>query len=157
MDDYTNLTCYIGTTKTSAGIFLSYQIMERKKYKRYLHTESFKCFDDAFKEFFVRYEKWVDRKGFHLNKLYKVKEEPLYSVYFSGDYVGMTYSSNCYETADKVLGGELAMPYWRHNLPYERAMLYLRSHFVNWYKDENLYINKAVRLHQPIMLADVKE
>lgn len=156
MDDYTNLICYIGTTKTGAGIFLSDKIIGRKKFANHLRTETFRTFDEAESEFFSRYEDRIDRKNFRINKLYKIKEDSLYSVFFSAEYVGITYADNCYETADKVLGFELAMPYWRHNLPYEKAILYLRSHFVNWYKDERLYINTAVCLHQPIMLADVK-
>lgn len=157
MESCKKIGAYIGTTKTSAGIFLSRKIINRKKYGKYLHVERFENLEEAVETFFSRYADWVKREEFRLNKLFRIRENPRYSVFFSGEYVGLTYSENCYETAEKVLPADAAIPYWRHNLTYEEATNYVRGHFANWYRNEQLFVNTAVRLHQPIYLSELRK
>lgn len=148
--------CYIGVTKTGAGIFLSGKIIERKRYGKYVHTEQFENFAEAEKIFFERYGTQISQKDFRVNKMYTIIDKAMYSVFSTPHVVGLTYTEHFYENMEKILPSDSGMAYCRHNLEYQEAVDYVRGHFAKWYAEPKLYINFAVRLHQPIYLTDVK-
>lgn len=95
-------------------------------------------------------------KEFRLNKLFIVKEKDMYSVFSTPYMVGMTYSDFFAENLKKILPTDETVSYVRHNMEYEDAVRYVRSHFARYYSNETLYINFAIRVHQPIYLHEVK-
>ena len=153
---YKNLKCYICTTRTSAGIFLSGKIMDKKIYGRHLRTEVFENFADAEKVFWERYSDQVSKEKFHLNQLYQVKDKKMYSVYSTPYLVGMSYTDNFYDNLNLLLPKDSVIPYTRHNLTYEEATNYVRSHFARWYNNPDYYVDFSIRLHEPIHLFEVQ-
>ena len=74
--------CYIGETKFKAGIFLSRQIINRKKYKDSLKITEFSSYDEA-KQAFLSYYKHISEDELRLNCL-KRKREQLFCLQFWG-------------------------------------------------------------------------
>lgn len=156
MENHKTWPCYIGITKNGAGIFLSDKIIERKKYGQFLHTQTFESFEEAVENFTERYGKVIFPQKIRLNKLYVVKEKKIYSVFSTPYMVGMTYSEFYENNLKNILSADEAVSYARHNLEYEIAIQYVRSHFERYYNNPALYINFAIHMHQPIYLYEVK-
>lgn len=117
-------SCYLGTKGCFAGIFLSRQILKRR-YGKNMKTEKFPDFKTTYATFEDRYGKFLESEEkdykFRINRLYQVIEKPLYSVYYTKEYCGFTYTKDCelYEKSTNT--------FWKHNLSYGEASTKVRT------------------------------
>ena len=133
-DKLRTFACYIGTTKYSAGIFLSRKIAARTPYSKYLRLEEFEDFGSALSEFFIRYPTLRGCDGFALNKLFRIKEPPLYSVFSTLEHVVITEDKNGFDNIEILLPDDWREAYVKGGLTYEEAQEYARMRFVKIYK-----------------------
>lgn len=124
MDSYRSVgigECFIGETKYKAGIFLSIKIAEGKPYYKHLKLEAYSDFQTAESEFLRRYREKLSEEIIRLNRLYEVRERPLYSVFCTPLCVGMTCSEYALENFCIILKGYRGPVWWKHALDYEEA------------------------------------
>lgn len=145
-----SIPCFIGTTTHFAGVFLSRKIAARTPYSKYLRLEEFEDFSSALNEFFIRYPALNDCNEFTLNKLFRIKEPSLYSVFSTLEHVVITEDKNCFENIEILLPDDWREAYVKGGLTYEEAQEYARMRFVKIYKNPSFYITFPLRVNVPV-------
>ena len=112
----------IGETKYKAGVFSSEQEAMKKKYYEILKLERFSDLEEAKKEFFFRYGNVIPQKEFELNKLFPVREKPLYAVFYTPYCCGMTEMYQCEDRVKKLLHRYRSQIKWNYNVEYGVAV-----------------------------------
>lgn len=142
-------------TKFSAGIILSVKIAKRKKYFNHLILEEFKDYHTAEKRFFELYGDVVSYEEFEVNKLFAVRDKHIYSVFYSKNFVGITYTNNVWSNIATIVG-EYPGRIWTHNsLEYDDAVLLARNKFVEQYGNVQFYIYGRIPINKIIMFEDM--
>lgn len=147
--------CFIGSTKFSAGIFLSRQITERKLYADHVKLEEFKSYYLAETEFKTRYPGLIERDEFRLNKLFRVKEEPFYAIFWTSEKIVMTNEKNMYTNIKILLPDDWQDTWSKSSMTYEQAQDFGRARFMRYYKNYRLYLPFKLRLNIPVDIDDV--
>ncbi len=136
-------TCYIGETKSMAGIFLSRKIAESKKFYEHLSLTEYTDFKAAEEVFLKKYSDVVG-EIIHLNELYQVRDKAMYSVFYTPLCIGITDSYE-FEKNLKIILGAYKGPLWvSHYLEYEDAVEDIQK------KLFEKGISKNIRLHTAI-------
>lgn len=158
MENKKNLTfpCFIGTTKYSAGIFLSRKIAARQKYAQHLRLEEFPNFDQASEEFFSRYPQLANVDDFNANRIYKVKEEPFYAVFWTLEHVVITIDDDNYDKLEILLPDDWNSAWSKGHLTYEEAQNFAAIRFARIYRNPALCIRGKLRINVPVSLSTVK-
>lgn len=149
--------CYIGKTRYSAGIFLSKEIGRRKPYGKHLEFEEFANYRIAAAEFERRYPETMTTEEFVLNKLFRVKPESLFSVYWTCVDVVITPDYNSNVNIRTILPDDWHIAWAKHYLTYDEAQAFARARFLRYYKDGRLYIPFKMRVNIPVNLGEVIE
>lgn len=155
-DDNMKFPCYIATTKYSAGIFLSRKIASRQKYAKHLKLEEFDCLNSAIDVFVQRYPGIVECEDFRLNRIFQVKEKPLYTVFWTLNNVVITEDNGNFDKLPVLLPDDWREARCRENMTYEDAQMYASIRFARIYKDQRLCISSNLRINMPISLESVK-
>ena len=157
MESYKEFTvgcAYIGETQYKAGIFLSQRIAENKPYGKHLVLKKFENFNAAETVFFEKYGEVVQKEEFRLNRLFQVRESPLYSVYWTSFCAGVTYTKNFYENMGVILPGHNSFLGVKHDMEYQDAMCYAISIIESHRKFSKKGIITRIRLHMPVYYYD---
>ena len=137
--EFTTL-CLIGETRYSAGIFLSGAIARRKSYGIHLRLTVFQDFQNAYEQFVSMYSGKVDMRTFQVNRLYKVREDNIFSVFSTPYMIEICRSCDFVSEMRRHFGTEHFRVWERGNLAYEEAMKIAKERFVRYWRDESLYI-----------------
>lgn len=151
------LPCYIGETRTKAGVFLSTKIAKRRPYGCYLRLKKYADFSEAVEAFVKNYKEVIGAEKIKLNYLYDVREEDLYSVFSTPFYVGIVKSSCAYQEAKRLLPTNNELLWWKHNLTYKDAQWIASERFVKYWKNPQLYVPLPIRIYSMITLDEVKK
>lgn len=142
-------SCYIGETRYKAGIFLSIKIAEGKPYFKHLKLEAYSDFQTAESEFLRRYREKLSEEIIRLNRLYEVREHPLYSVFYTPFCVGMTHTETAFKNSQVIFRGYTGPVWWKHALDYEEAVrrVWIKLHRKGC--DSVSGAMSGIRLHTP--------
>ena len=135
--------CYIGETKFKAGIFLSRQIINRKKYKDSLKITEFSSYDEA-KQAFLSYYKHIS------------EDRHIYTVFSTMNAVGIVEEETRTTFLPAILGDIDLSIRFRYDLTYEEAQKVARNIFVRIYKRPEYYIRGNIPLNRAITLQEVQ-
>ena len=146
--------CYIGETKFKAGIFLSRQIVDRKKYAESLRLMKFGSYQEAREAFLKAYGE-ITGEDIRLNYLYEVRSREIYSVLSTPYYVGvyethlreLFYQESCLKHAKNVVSQDC--------LSYEEAIKTARERFARIWHNSGLYIDQKIPLNSVIKLSEM--
>lgn len=147
--------CYIGETKFKAGIFLSRQIINRKKYKDSLKITEFSSYDEA-KQAFLSYYKHISEDELRLNCLYEVRDRHIYTVFSTMNAFGIVEEETRTTFLPAILGDIDLSIRFRYDLTYEEAQKVARNIFVRIYKRPEYYIRGNIPLNRAITLQEVQ-
>ena len=136
----------IGETRFSAGIFLSERIARSKMYGNNLKMEKFGDFYEAEAEFFHRYPSLKENPDFRLNKLFKVRENPGFDVYWSRSRIliaqGFSYQDVWHLDFEEAGEGMCC----RNFEDYEDAQCFAGTCFARAWHDSRYLIRRRLKL-----------
>ena len=156
MENHKNVKVFLGTTKFKAGIFLSGKIAERKPYFKALKLESFDSVEEAEAVLRDRYGDAIGDAKIKLNVLHQIRDERAYSVFWTKQVVGITYTNNYSDNFNVLLPDNDQFVWWRHHLTYQDAQHFAASRFCEVWQNPELYIIECIPVNRPVRLAEIK-
>ncbi|MDO5424032.1 MAG: hypothetical protein Q4F41_09930 [Eubacteriales bacterium] len=122
MSCFTNEICYIGETKYKAGIFISLEAAQSKKYFDQLIMEAYPSLEAAKNTFTEKYANVLGGGEIKLNYLYQIREAPQYSVFETSFCVGITHTKGYKDSLKRIFTKPVRSVHWTHGLSYESAV-----------------------------------
>lgn len=136
----------IGETRFCAGIFLSERIARSKMYGSHLKMERFGNFYEAEAEFFHRYPSLKENPDFRLNKLFEVRENPGFDVYWSRSRIliaqGFSYQDVWHMDFEEA--GDLML--CRNFEDYEDAQCFAGTCFARAWHNSSFLIRRRFKI-----------